>query len=126
MIFTKIEATEFDLSASEGGSASARAGLIYSGIIAFANNWLIGIGPSNFEAVHIQQKAELGARFYLDDNPNSAFVYIASSFGIFGILAWMWLFTLVGVYLHRVTRDLIVTISCMFLLFLGYHCFNYN
>jgi O-Antigen ligase len=81
IVEAKIAATEFDASAAEGGSFSARFGLMLSAFQMFLSNPLFGVGISNFEQVNRQLELELGDAFYDDDNPNSAWFYVLGCMG---------------------------------------------
>lgn len=82
LVQSKINATDFSASASQGGSFSARSAFLESSLIMFLNNPIFGVGISNWEIAHIQNKQILFEDFYLDDNPNSAFFYVLSCMGI--------------------------------------------
>lgn len=77
----KIAATEFNASAAEGGSLSARAGLILAALHMFVMNPLLGVGISNYEHVNRLLQEELGSAYYDDDNPNSAWFYVLGCMG---------------------------------------------
>lgn len=81
LVRAKIEATEFQATAAEGGSFSARLGLIWSSLRMSLLNPLFGVGISNFEIVNTNQKEILGSFFYYDDNPNNVFAYIVACMG---------------------------------------------
>ncbi len=81
IIEAKIVATDFQASAAEGGSVSARWGLIISAIRMFFLNPLLGVGISNYEFVNRILESELGDAFYDDDNPNSAWFYVLGCMG---------------------------------------------
>lgn len=82
IIEAKITATDFEASAAEGGSFSARWGLIISAIRMFLMNPLLGVGISNYEFVNRTLESELGNAFYDDDNPNSAWFYVLGCMGL--------------------------------------------
>lgn len=82
IIEAKIAATDFEASAAEGGSVSARWGLIISAIRMFLMNPLLGVGISNYEFVNRMLESELGDAFYDDDNPNSAWFYVLGCMGL--------------------------------------------
>lgn len=82
IIEAKIAATEFEASAAEGGSFSARWGLIIAAIRMFLMNPLLGVGISNYEFVNRMLESELGDAFYDDDNPNSAWFYVLGCMGL--------------------------------------------
>lgn len=92
IVEAKIVATEFDSTAEEGGSFSARAGLILSAYKMFLMNPFFGVGISNFEKVHHSLERELGSAFYDDDNPNSAFFYVLGCMGFPAFVAFVILF----------------------------------
>lgn len=91
IVEAKIAATDFGASAAEGGSFSARAGLMLSAFYMFLMNPLLGVGISNFEHVNNLIETDLGNAYYADDNPNSAWFYVL---GCMGLPAFM-LFTFV-------------------------------
>jgi O-antigen ligase len=82
IVEAKIAATEFEASAAEGGSFSARFGLILSAIHMFLSNPLLGVGISNFERANHQLEQELGDAFYDDDNPNNVWFYVLGCMGL--------------------------------------------
>jgi hypothetical protein len=82
IVEAKIAATDFQATASEGGSVSARWGLIISAIRMFLMNPLLGVGISNYELVNRSLESELGHAFYDDDNPNSAWFYVLGCMGL--------------------------------------------
>jgi O-antigen ligase len=94
----KLRATSFESSASEGGTFSARLGLILSGIYMFFDNPIFGIGISNFEHFHYQNETILGDKFFEDDNPNSAFIYILACGGLLPFIIWCFI-VLYSIYL---------------------------
>lgn len=101
IVNAKIAATEFQASAVEGGSFSARVGLILSAIHMFLINPILGVGISNFEHLNYLLKSDLGDFYYEDDNANSAWFYVL---GCMGLPAFL-LFTLVFYwFLKRVNR----------------------
>lgn len=96
VVQAKIFATDFEASAAEGGSFSARIGLIFSAILMFLSNPLLGVGISNFESVNATLSDTLGNSYYDDDNPNSAWFYVLACMGLpafvcFGLLFWWFL-----------------------------------
>ena len=92
VVEAKIKATEFGATAAEGGSFSARVGLILSAIKMFLYNPLFGVGISNFESVNRSLEAQLGSYFYDDDNPNSAFFYVLGCMGVVAFIAFSYLY----------------------------------
>lgn len=98
LIMWKLRATSFESSASEGGTFSARLGLILSGIYMFFDNPIFGIGISNFEHFHYQNETILGDKFFEDDNPNSAFIYILACGGLLPFIIWCFI-VLYSIYL---------------------------
>jgi hypothetical protein len=98
LIMWKLRATSFESSATEGGSFSARLGLILSGIYMSFDNPVFGIGISNFEYFHYKNEALLGDEFFEDDNPNSAFIYLLACGGILPFIVWC-LIVLYSIYL---------------------------
>lgn len=101
IVQAKIVATEFDASAADGGSFSARVGLIQSALHMFLMNPLLGVGISNFEEVHRTLQPVLGNAFYDDDNPNSAWFYVLACMGLPAFI----LFTSIFIwFLIRVSR----------------------
>lgn len=82
IIEAKIAATDFEASAAEGGSFSARWGLIIAAIRMLLMNPLVGVGISNYEFVNRMLESELGDAFYDDDNPNSAWFYVLGCMGL--------------------------------------------
>ena len=96
VVQAKIFATDFEATAAEGGSFSARAGLIFSAVLMFVRNPLLGVGISNFESVNASLAETLGNSYYDDDNPNSAWFYVLACMGLpafacFGLLFWWFL-----------------------------------
>ncbi|KAB7884541.1 hypothetical protein GA417_11395 [Poseidonibacter ostreae] len=98
LIMWKLRATSFESSAVEGGTFSARSGLILSGIYMFFDNPIFGIGISNFEYYHYQNETILGDKFFEDDNPNSAFIYILACGGLLPFIVWCFI-VLYSIYL---------------------------
>lgn len=92
IVQAKIAATDFESSAVEGGSVSARAGLILSAIYMFMLNPAFGIGISNFEYVNNLLEDELGNAYYEDDNPNSAWFYVLGCMGLPAFIVFSWIF----------------------------------
>ena len=92
IIEAKIAATDFEASAAEGGSFSARWGLIISAIRMFLMNPLLGVGISNYEFVNRMLESELGDAFYDDDNPNSAWFYVLGCMGLPAFVCFAWIF----------------------------------
>lgn len=92
IIEAKIAATDFEASAAEGGSFSARWGLIVSAIRMFLMNPLLGVGISNYEFVNRMLDTELGDAFYDDDNPNSAWFYVLGCMGLPAFVCFAWVF----------------------------------
>jgi hypothetical protein len=92
IIEAKIAATDFEASAAEGGSFSARWGLILSAIKMFLMNPLLGVGISNYEFVNRMFESELGDAFYDDDNPNSAWFYVLGCMGLPAFICFAWVF----------------------------------
>jgi O-antigen ligase len=82
VVEAKITATDFEASAAEGGSFSARWGLILSAVRMFLDNPLLGVGISNYETANNLLKGELGDAYYDDDNPNSAWFYVLGCMGL--------------------------------------------
>lgn len=82
VVEAKIAATDFGASATEGGSFSARVGLIQSALRMATMNPLLGVGISNFERVNRFLQPDLGAAYYDDDNPNSAWFYVLACMGV--------------------------------------------
>jgi len=101
IVEAKIVATEFDATAEEGGSFSARAGLMLSAYKMFLMNPFLGVGISNYEKVHRSLERELGSAFYDDDNPNSAFFYVLGCMGFPAFAAFVGLF---GWLFSRMTK----------------------
>jgi hypothetical protein len=101
IVVAKIHATEFGATAAEGGSFSARAGLILSAIYMFLSNPLLGVGISNFEYINSLLEADLGDAYYDDDNPNSAWFYVLGGMGLPAFLLFSWIFYW---FLGRVSR----------------------
>jgi hypothetical protein len=93
IIEAKIVATDFQASAADGGSVSARWGLIVAAIRMFFMNPLLGVGISNFELVNRSLELELGDSFYDDDNPNSAWFYVLSCMGLGAFICFAWVFS---------------------------------
>lgn len=98
LIMWKLRATSFESSASEGGTFSARLGLILSGIYMFFDNPIFGIGISNFEHFHYQNETILRDNFFEDDNPNSAFIYLLACGGLLPFIIWCFI-VLYSIYL---------------------------
>lgn len=92
VVEAKIYATDFDASAAEGGSFSARVGLILSAIYMFLMNPILGVGISNYEQVNQLLQHELGDAFYDDDNPNSAFFYVLACMGLPAFILYISIF----------------------------------
>ena len=92
IVQAKIAATDFESSAAEGGSVSARAGLILSAIYMFMLNPVFGVGISNFEHVNNLLQDELGDAYYEDDNPNSAWFYVLGCMGLPAFIVFSWMF----------------------------------
>jgi len=92
IVQAKISATDFEASAAEGGSFSARWGLILSAIQMFLMNPLLGVGISNYEFVNRMLESELGDAFYDDDNPNSAWFYVLGCMGLPAFICFAWVF----------------------------------
>ncbi len=92
IVQAKIDATDFDASAAEGGSVSARAGLILSAIHMFLMNPILGVGISNFEHVNQLLENYLGTAYYADDNPNSAWFYVLGCMGLPAFILFSWIF----------------------------------
>jgi O-Antigen ligase len=115
IVQTKIAATDFESSAAEGGSVSARAGLILSAFYMFMRNPAFGVGISNFEQVNNLQQDDLGDSYYEDDNPNSAWFYVLGCMGLpaFILFSCMFYWFLSRVYrishLNRKARALYTT-----------------
>lgn len=107
LIIIKINATDFNASASEGGSFSARLAFLKSSMLMFFDNPFFGVGISNWEQAHILNKKILFEDFYLDDNPNSAFFYVLSCMGIFCFLIYL------------------IIVSKFLLYFMKFNVFNY-
>lgn len=103
VVEAKIYATDFDASAAEGGSFSARVGLIVSAIKMFIMNPFVGVGISNYEYMNRLMQPELGEAFYDDDNPNSAFFYVLSCMGLPAFILY------VGVFVWFLSR-----VSCLY------------
>lgn len=101
VIEAKINATEFGATAAEGGSFSARAGLMLSAFRMFLMNPLFGVGISNFEHVNHLLEGELGGFYYDDDNPNSAWFYVLGCMGLFSFI----MFSLVFYWFLRSLRN---------------------
>jgi hypothetical protein len=94
IIEAKIAATDFGASAAEGGSFSARWGLIMSAFRMFLMNPLLGVGISNYELVNRLLAPELGDAFYDDDNPNSAWFYVLGCMGLPAFICFAWVFVI--------------------------------
>lgn len=92
IVEAKIVATDFEASAAEGGSFSARVGLILSAIYMFLMNPLLGVGISNFEHVNHLLERDLGNAYYEDDNPNSAWFYVLACMGLPAFILFIWVF----------------------------------
>lgn len=92
LVISKLIATDFQATAVEGGSFSARLGLAYSGIIQWSLNPFFGVGISNFELLNARLEKYLGDFYYHDDNPNNVFIYILSGSGFFAFCAWVLMF----------------------------------
>lgn len=103
VVEAKIYATDFEASAAEGGSFSARVGLILSATKMFIMNPIVGVGISNYEYMNRLMQPELGEAFYDDDNPNSAFFYVLSCMGLPAFVLY------VGVFVWFLNR-----ISCFY------------
>jgi hypothetical protein len=88
----KFMATDFAATAAEGGSASARAGLILSSVYMAMMNPLLGVGISNYEHVNHLLKDRLGNNYYDDDNPNSAWFYVLGCIGLPAFFLWSFAF----------------------------------
>lgn len=102
IIEAKIAATDFEASAADGGSVSARWGLIISAIHMFLMNPLLGIGISNYEFVNRMLESELGDAFYDDDNPNSAWFYVLGCMGLPAFVCFAWVFFICIKFLNGV------------------------
>ncbi len=102
LVRAKIAATEFGASAQEGGSFSARVGLMKSAIYMAASNPLLGVGISNYEKVNRAQATRLGDSFYDDDNPNSAWFYVLGCMGVPAFVVFGGLFSWFIMRLHLV------------------------
>jgi branched-subunit amino acid transport protein len=92
VVSAKIAATDFDATAAEGGSFSARAGLMLSATLMFLSNPLLGVGISNFETVNASLETVLGNAYYDDDNPNSAWFYVLACMGLPAFLCFLLVF----------------------------------
>lgn len=92
IIQAKIHATDFEATAADGGSVSARAGLILSAIHMFLMNPILGVGISNFEHVNQLLENYLGTAYYADDNPNSAWFYVLGCMGLPAFILFSWIF----------------------------------
>lgn len=101
IVQAKLAATDFAATAAEGGSFSARVGLILSASHMFLMNPILGVGISNFEHVNDLLQVQLGDAYYNDDNPNSAWFYVLGCMGLpaflFYTLVFFW-------FLRRVNR----------------------
>lgn len=102
VVETKIAVTEFEATAAEGGSASARYGLILSAILMFFKNPMLGVGISNYEVINRAQEADLGDDFYDDDNPNSAWFYVLGCMGLPAFLLFSYVFFWFVKRLHKI------------------------
>ena len=101
IVEAKIAATDFEASAAEGGSFSARAGLILSAIYMFLANPLLGVGISNFEYVNHLLESDLGDAYYDDDNPNSAWFYVLGCMGLPAFILFTYIFYWFLTRVHR-------------------------
>lgn len=102
IIEAKIAATDFEASAAQGGSFSARWGLIIAAIKMFLMNPLVGVGISNYEFVNRMLESELGDAFYDDDNPNSAWFYVLGCMGLPAFICFALVFYICIKFLNRV------------------------
>ena len=92
IVVAKIAATDFEATAAEGGSFSARAGLMLSAFYMFLMNPLLGVGISNFEYVNHLLESNLGSAYYDDDNPNSAWFYVLGCMGLPAFILFTYIF----------------------------------
>lgn len=106
VVETKIAVTEFQSTAAEGGSFSARYGLILSAIRMFLMNPLLGVGISNYEVVNRMLRSDLGNDFYDDDNPNSALFYVLGCMGLPAFLLFVFVFHWFVKRLNMMARSL--------------------
>jgi hypothetical protein len=102
IIEAKISATDFEASAAQGGSFSARWGLIISAIRMFLMNPFLGVGISNYEFVNRMLESELGDAFYDDDNPNSAWFYVLGCMGLPAFVCFAFVFFICLRFLNSV------------------------
>lgn len=101
IVNAKIVATDFEASAVEGGSFSARVGLMLSAFHMFLINPVLGVGISNFEHVNYLLQGDLGDAYYNDDNANSAWFYILGCMGLPAFILFTYVFYW---FLRRVYR----------------------
>lgn len=102
IIVWKLAATDFEATAAEGGSFSARAGLAISGLLITLEHPLLGVGLSNFQLVHDSMAHQLGDLYYEDDNPNNVFLYLSSGAGVFALIVWISILVLYFLLVYRV------------------------
>ena len=88
----KIETTQFDSSAGEGGTFAARLGFLEASIQMALANPVLGVGISNFETVYQTFERELGPDYWETDNPHSAWLYILACMGFPALIAFILLF----------------------------------
>lgn len=98
---SKIEATEFDKSAAEGGSVGARFGLALSATKMFLKRPIFGVGIGNFEIENKRMQFELKENFYEDDNANSLIFHYLAVGGLFSIF---FIFSILIIYYVRLTN----------------------
>lgn len=103
IVAAKIAATDFGASAAEGGSFSARAGLMLSAFYMFLMNPFLGVGISNFEFVNNLLESDLGNAYYADDNPNSAWFYVLGCMGLPAFILFIWVFYWFLKRVYRIT-----------------------
>lgn len=87
LVESKISASGFDKSASQGSSVGARYGLALSGLLMFLKSPIVGVGIGNFEQVNLMLRSDLGSNFYVDDNANSLVFHYLGTTGLLGCLA---------------------------------------
>lgn len=81
LVSFKLQTTQFDYSASEGGTVAARAGFVVASLHLGFENPLTGVGISNYERAYDSLRDKLGENFWETDNPHSAWLYVIACIG---------------------------------------------
>lgn len=88
----KINTTQVNDTAQDGGTFAARWGFVLASINMALSNPILGVGISNYEIAYDQLENVLGEFYWPTDNPHNAFMYVLACIGFPATFAFLFIF----------------------------------